>query len=311
MVAQVDRAEPATRQGWHGRANFIYNQRDHKTVPTRSFTQAPLKVQRPLYPEGPEVCHSVIVHTAGGMVGGDQLTIHTHTHPHSHALITTAAANKIYGTGGGLEAAVDATKTLDLTEQTVTLTLDPGSSLEWFPQDTIVFSGAQYRQRVRVNLAEEAVWCGWDITRFGRSAGGERFTQGHWRSDLEVWQDDVPLWVDRQQVGGGSAALDSPNGLAGHAVVGSLAVVGWMPSPKQVASLRELWPSDQPGSVGVSRLQKGLLCRYRGPSSEAAHRWFVAVWQVLRPHYLDRPAVVSRLWSRSIQRTDLDGIKFL
>ncbi|MEB3290708.1 MAG: urease accessory protein UreD [Leptolyngbya sp.] len=303
MVSQIESAEPATGQGWHGKADLVYDQRDGKTVPTRSFTQAPLKVQRPLYPEGPKVCHSVIVHTAGGMVGGDQLTTTTHTHPHSHALITTAAANKIYGTGGGLGAAVaagpgDTPKILALAEQTVTLSLDPGSSLEWFPQDTIVFSGAQYRQRVRVNLAEGSVWCGWDVTRFGRSAGGERFTQGHWRADLEVWQGDGPLWVDRQQVAGGSAALDSPNGLAGQAVVGSLAVVGWMPSPGQVTLLRELWPSDQPGDIGVSRLQKGVVCRYRGPSSEAAHRWFVAVWQLLRPHYLDRPATVSRLWAR-------------
>jgi len=298
MVTQIETSEPAMRQGWHGKAQFIYGQRDQKTVPARSFTQAPLKVQRPLYPEGPEVCHSVIVHTAGGMVGGDQLTIDTQTYPHSHALITTAAANKIYGTGAGLGAAVAHTKAIDLTQQTVTLTLDTGSTLEWFPQDTIVFSGARYRQRVRVNLAEGAIWCGWDITRFGRSAGGERFTQGHWRSDLEVWQGDVPLWVDRQQISGGSVALDSPNGLAGHAVVGSLAVVGWMPSPEQVATLRDLWPSDQLGDLGVSRLQKGVLCRYRGPSSEAAHRWFVAVWQVLRPLYLGRPAVASRVWPR-------------
>ena len=298
MVAQVEIAEPAARQGWHGKAELIYDQRGQKTVPTGSFTQAPLKVQRPLYPEGPEVCHSVLVHTAGGMVGGDQLTIHTQTYPHSHALITTAAANKIYGTGVGLGAAVAQTTPIARTEQTVTLTLAPGSSVEWFPQDAIVFSGAQYRQRVRVNLAEGALWCGWDVTRFGRSAGGERFTQGHWRSDLEVWQGDLPLWVDRQQVAGGSAALDSANGLAGHAVVGTMAVVGWLPSPEQVASLRELWPRDSPGEMGVSRLQKGVLCRYRGPSSEAAHRWFVAVWQVLRPLYLGRPAVVSRIWSR-------------
>jgi urease accessory protein len=298
MVTQIETSAPAMRKGWHGKAQFIYGQRDQKTVPARSFTQAPLKVQRPLYPEGPEVCHSVIVHTAGGMVGGDQLTIDTQTYPHSHALITTAAANKIYGTGAGLGAAVAHTKAIDLTQQTVTLTLDTGSTLEWFPQDTIVFSGARYRQRVRVNLAEGAIWCGWDITRFGRSAGGERFTQGHWRSDLEVWQGDVPLWVDRQQISGGSVALDSPNGLAGHAVVGSLAVVGWMPSPEQVATLRDLGPSDQLGDLGVSRLQKGVLCRYRGPSSEAAHRWFVAVWQVLRPLYLGRPAVASRVWPR-------------
>lgn len=298
MVTQIETVEPAIRQGWHGKADLVYDQRGSKTVPTRSFTQAPLKVQRPLYPEGPEVCHSVLVHTAGGMVSGDQITVKTQTYPHSRALITTAAANKIYGHGGGLGAGGDSTITLDETQQTVTLTLASGSCLEWFPQDTIIFSGAQYRQRVRVNLAEGALWCGWDVTRFGRSAGGERFNQGHWRSDLEVWQGDLPLWVDRQQIAGGSLALDSPNGLAGHAVVGTLALVGWMPTPAQVATLRDLWPSDQPGDIGVSRLQKGVLCRYRGPSSEAAHRWFVAVWQVLRPLYLGRPAVASRVWPR-------------
>lgn len=295
---QIQTSETAstTRQGWQGQADLIYHRRDDKTVPTGSFTQAPLRVQRPLYPEGAEVCHSVIVHTAGGMVGGDQLTVHSQTHPHSHALITTAAANKIYGTGAGLGAAVDHPTAMAQAQQTITLTLAPGSSLEWFPQPTIVFSGAQYRQRVRVNLAEGAVWCGWDITRFGRSAGGERFTQGHWRADLEVWQGDLPLWVDRQQVAGGSVALDSPNGLAGQAVVGTLALVGWQPNPAQVNTLRGLWPADQPGEMGVSRLQTGLLCRYRGSSSEVAYRWFASVWQVLRPIYLGRPAVASRVW---------------
>ncbi|MFH7245364.1 MAG: urease accessory protein UreD [Spirulina sp.] len=298
MVASVQMTAQTARTGWHGKADFVYDQRGPKTVPTRSFTQAPLKVQRPLYPEGAEVCHSVLVHTAGGMVGGDQLTVNIQTHPHSRALITTAAANKIYGHGEGLGAEVESTAVLAQTQQTVTLTLAPGSCLEWFPQDTIIFSGAQYHQRLRVNLAEGALWCGWDVTRFGRSAGGERFSQGRWRSDLEVWQGDLPLWVDRQQVAGGSLALDSANGLAGQAVVGNLALVGWMPSPEQVATLRDLWPRDQSGAVGVSRLQKGVLCRYRGPSSEAAHCWFVAVWQVLRPLYLGRPAVASRVWPR-------------
>ncbi len=48
-----------------------------------------MKVQRPFYPEGREVCHSVILHTAGGVVGGDRNQLNLHLQPDTHALITS------------------------------------------------------------------------------------------------------------------------------------------------------------------------------------------------------------------------------
>ncbi len=285
-----------THQGWHGIARLAYAQRDGKCVPIGVFTQAPLKVQRSLYPEGPELCHSVLVHTAGGVVRGDSLTIQITLDGTCQALVTTAAAHKIYSAkpDPGLDPTILPQSIT--AQQTVALNLGPESCLEWFPQETIVFNGAQYCQDLRVNLAPGALWCGWEITRFGRSARGERFTEGNWRSHLEVWQANQPLWIDRQGLTGGSPALDSPNGLGGQAVVGSFALVGCLPTPDQVSLIRTLWDASQPGEVGVTRLQMGLLCRYRGPSSEAARRWFIAAWQQLRPWYLGRAAVVSRIW---------------
>ncbi|MGB3136707.1 MAG: urease accessory protein UreD [Nodosilinea sp.] len=278
---------PSESAGWVGVAHLDYALESGRCVPTRTYTRAPLRVQRSLYPEGKELCHSVLVHTAGGLVGGDELDVRLTVAPQAQVLVTTAAASKVYS------SSAEATS-----GQRVEITLAPGSCLEWMPQETIVFNHAYYRQQLRVILAPGAIWGGWEITRFGRSARGETFEQGRWRSQVEVWQADSLLWCDRQQLIGGSAPLHSPNGLADYPVVGSFALLGYDLDRAQIEALRQLWPSAQPGSVGVTRLQAGLLCRYLGPSSQAARHWFVAVWQHLRPRYLGRAAAVSRVWSR-------------
>jgi Urease accessory protein UreH len=113
--------------GWHGRLNLVYANRDGSTQIIRNEMQAPLKVQRPFYPEGKEVCHSVILHTAGGVVGGDRLSLNFHLQPNAKALITSAAAAKIYRSNG-LES-----------QQNIDIKLELGANLEWLPQETIVF----------------------------------------------------------------------------------------------------------------------------------------------------------------------------
>ncbi|MBE7220491.1 MAG: urease accessory protein UreD, partial [Caulobacteraceae bacterium] len=45
--------------------------------------------------KGP-ACHGVLVNTAGGLVGGDRLALGVTLEPSSEALVTTAAAEKVY-----------------------------------------------------------------------------------------------------------------------------------------------------------------------------------------------------------------------
>ncbi len=67
---------------------------------TEKRFEGPLVVQKPLYPEGDEVCHAVIVHPPAGLVGGDQLSLHVNTAPKAAVLLTTPGAGKWYRSAG-------------------------------------------------------------------------------------------------------------------------------------------------------------------------------------------------------------------
>jgi urease accessory protein len=158
----------------------------------------------------------------------------------------------------------------------------------------IVFDRALYRQAMRIELAPGAQWLGWELTRFGRTARGEQFLAGEWRSQTEVWQQGKPLWIDRQWLPGSQETFYSPHGLAGCPIVGSFAYVGQEVPSELVEAVRSLWRGD--GEAGVTRLMAGLLCRYRGASTIEARQWFIAVWQLLRKTYLNRLTCVPRVW---------------
>lgn len=282
--------------GWHGSLQLVYAHHHNSTQLIHSQMQAPLKVQRSFYPEGAAVCHSVVLHTAGGIVGSDRLSQTIHLSPHAHALITTAAASKIYGSKGKSHACLEEQEA----QQTIQIQIDTNACLEWLPQETIVFDGALYRQNLRVELAPGASWLGWEITRFGRSARGERFLHGEWRSHTEVWQQGRPLWIDRQWLPSGEEICNSPHGLAGQPIVASLAWVGQAVSPELVEKARMLWKAkDYPGEAGVTQLISGLLCRYRGSSSSEVRNWFTEVWQLLRLSFLGRAVTKPRVWQKS------------
>lgn len=280
-----------TSSDWHGSLCLEFANCRGATQLIRNQGQAPLKVQRPFYPEGDAVCHAVILHTAGGIVGGDRLSCDFRLQPDAKALLTTAAASKVYRTNG--KAA----------QQMIQADVAAGACLEWLPQETIVFNQAIYRQQMRVNLAPNACWVGWEFTRFGRSARGEQFTEGEWRSQTEVWQNDRPLWIDRQWFLGSEAGFTSLHGLGNCPVVASFALVGRPVTADLVQQARQCFGQSSQvrsieslGEVGVTRLMSGLLCRYRGFSTTEARQWFISVWQQLRVLYSEQRVCIPRVW---------------
>jgi urease accessory protein len=297
--------DPRADQGtgcWEGKLALTYSHSERGTHISHSYTQAPLRLQRAFYPEGPERCQTVIVHTAGGMVGGDRLTLDLCLEPNAKALLTTAAAAKIYRSNGP-EA-----------QQVIQVQVGAGACLEWLPQETIVFNQASYRQSMDVTLEPGGQWLGWEVTRLGRTAMGEQFVAGDWRSRTAVYAQRadgsrLPLWLDRQWLAGSPETWASPHGLNQCPVVGSLAWLGAKGDDGILEQVRSAWQSLNPElleQAGVTRLATtgafpGLLCRYRGHSTTRANRWFRLVWQLIRRSQLQDqgvgpPVALPRVW---------------
>jgi urease accessory protein len=286
MTSSTSLSISSQSKHWTGKLDLNYSHQDGTTKLSQALAQAPLKIQRAFYPEGPELCHSVILHTAGGIVGGDRLVQNIELEAHSQVLLTTAAASKVYRSEG------------ERSEQVITIKLGENAYLEWFPQETVIFNQAIYQQDLRVELAKNAVFCGWEITRLGRTARGEQFLTGDWRSRIEIWQAGRPLWIDRQGLQGSLAMINSPNGLNQKAIVATFIWLGNQVETEILTEARELaksWVKE--GEIGITQTQNdGLLCRYRGNSTIEVKQYFEAIWGLLRQFYRDRPAIRPRVW---------------
>ena len=245
--------------------------------------QGPLRVQKALYPEGNDVCQILMLHPPAGIAGGDRLHIKVHVGEGAHAQLTTPGAGKWYRSAGPLAT------------QQVSLHVDAGGALEWFPQEAIVFDQANAEAHTTLTLAEGAKAFGWDILCLGRTASGESFVSGTYRQHLRLQRPDgSPIWRESLCLKGNDAAIQSPVGLAGAMVFGTLWLAGVRPDSEFIAALREINIADV--KYGVSALPEVTIIRVTAHSSEAARQALERAWHVARPHVLGRVAVPPRIW---------------
>ena len=173
--------------------------------------------------------------------------------------------------------------------------VDEAACLEWLPQETIVFDGAMANIETNVLLARGARYIGWDVMCLGRAGSGERFQRGHYRNRVTILRAGKPLWVERGGIEAGGLQARSAAGLGGKTVCGTMLAVAENLEGIDLVVCRAV--TAEAGETSITRLPGLMVVRYLGESSEAARRYFAAVWEHLRPVIAARAAVTPRIWN--------------
>jgi len=273
---------------WQARLQIDYTQERQRTV-ARHCHSGPLRVLQSLYPEGEAICHNVLVHPPGGLVGGDTLELQISASGCAHGLITTPGATRFYRSAG--EPAVQQTH----------ITLGDQARLEWLPLEAIAYNQCLAQNHLTLQLAPQAELIGWDITALGLPHANLPFEQGSFLQHIEL----PGVWLERGRIDASDLRLmNGPTGLAGQRCLASLFFVS---GSALVRSRREaaLEVARQTLAAHALRSSAGVTCpnpqvmvlRVLSPVVEPAVELLRQVWADWRAHFWQLPPSYPRIWA--------------
>ena len=273
---------------WRADLQLDYTLESQRTV-VRYLHQGPLRILQSLYPEGDPICHNVLVHPPGGLVGGDTLDIQVSVAEGAHGLVSTPGATRFYKSGG--QAAL----------QQVVATLAKGARLEWLPLEAIAYNDCEATNRAIFHLAPGAELITWDVTALGLPSSDMAFTQGYFQQHIEI----PGVWLERGTIRGNDTRwLNSPLGLAGQKCVASLVFAAGSALDAQRAT-EALEVAREVIEAHPLRLQAGItsahpqiiVLRVMSPLVEPTMDLLKKVWAAWRHTLWSLPSTPPRIWS--------------
>lgn len=199
---------------------------------------------------------AVLINTAGGLTGGDDVRWVAEAGAGTALVLTTQACERIYRSLG-----TDA-------EVNIRLVAGPTARLDWLPQETILFEGARLRRSLEVDLAEGATFCAVEAVLLGREAMGETAGSALLRDDWRIRRNGRLIHAEATRLGGDAElSRDALSLLAGAGAFATVLYVG-DDAERRLEPVRALLT----GRSGASVVGERLVVRTLAPSGLALRR---------------------------------------
>jgi urease accessory protein len=171
----------------NGSGRIVLSGSDDGTRIVDVFQRSPTRIMFPTSGDG-SVKEAVLINTAGGIAGGDQLECGVTALANASIAVTSQAAEKVYRALS--EPARLSTK----------LKASGAAKLAWLPQETIVFNCARLHRTTEIELIAEAELLVLEWVVLGRAAHGEVVIGGQITDTWRVKKDGRLIWADSLRI---------------------------------------------------------------------------------------------------------------
>ena len=268
--------------GWTAALDLQFERAKNRSIVSRCRHNGPLRVQKPFYPED-GVCHVYLLHPPGGVVGGDELSVNVRAGKGSAALITTPGATRVYRSAGPVSTIK------------YQLNVEAGASLEWLPQDSILYGGSRLSQEMEVRVASvpgsaAGISLPWDVLPVVIITAPVNFDQG-----FQLYVDSLPVLMERQRWQAGQEVLEASWGLSGYPVLGTF--YGFPADDDILSHLRLRLEDISAGEMAVTLVDEVLVVRALADDAVALRQVFADIWLSVREMINGFPPGSPRIWA--------------
>lgn len=208
---------------------------------------------------------AVLINTAGGITGGDQLQWSADIAPGGHLVLTTQACERSYRSTGAF-GRVD-----------TRLTVGAGAHLDWLPQETILFAGSKLNRTLDVDLQDGATLTAIESVLIGRDAMGEDAADALLRDNWRIRRNGRLVHAEATRLQAAPTERSAQSLLDGNKAFATVLHVAATPERAEMlcTRLRTMLPGDAP--IAASANGERLVVRAMAAGGLALRRLVVPV----------------------------------
>ena len=274
LVPSLARIAPPTLERARGLARVSMRADGGTTRLVENYQSGSAKVRFPRQgASGP--LEAVLLNTAGGVTGGDRLSYAVSVGAGARGIATTQAAERIYRRSDGV-ARIE-----------TTLAVDAGGSLDWLPQETILFDRSALTRTLTADVHPDGRLLAVEAIVLGRTTMGEQAREVTLADSWRIRRGGKLIFADGLRLDGDSVDILA-HGATGNDAIALATLVMVAPDAEAAIDAARAALADAAGEGGASAWNGMLVARLTAPGGQALRADLIRLIEALRGDTMPR-----------------------